>query len=125
LMTLGWRSACEFANDQRMSHYEVMFKQVKQRVVALSEVIDPYRSVDENTFHRWLSSRRLGMSCMSGIAAPRAASRFAARTRIKVLMASRKRSALSIVGSATSNARSYRLSSIVTVVLMGISVHRI
>ena len=54
---------------------------------------------------------------MSGPAPPSAASLLPAWTRMNVLMASRKRSALSMLESATSSACWYRLSSMVTVVL--------
>ena len=72
------RSARDFSNDQRVHHHEVQFEQVRQHAIALAEMIDPYRGIDENACQRGDFSRRRGISCICGTVPPRAASRFAA-----------------------------------------------
>lgn len=89
-----------------------------QYSIAVPEMINPHGRIDEHCTHLVASGTPRGISGIPGAAPPTAASRCAARTRTKVLMASRNRSALSIAGSATSSALLYSSSSMVTVVLM-------
>ena len=108
------------ATNQWVHDHHIQLKQAGQGIVLVPKVVNPDRGVNEDTFHCW-PSRLRGMSLISGRVAPNAASRLAACTLTNVLMASRNRSALSIAGSATSRAFSYKASSIVTVVLTPIS----
>src|SRR5690606_17554254 len=116
LQPAGRCATSNFPDDQRVRQDQISFKQIHEVVVAELEVINPDRGVDQHASHASAASRRRGMSCIAGVLPPRRASRLADCTRTKVLTASRKRSALSMSGSATSSARSYSWSSIVTVV---------
>src|SRR5207253_10410484 len=94
----------QFNHDHRVGQCLIRQDQIDQCVIAVPKMIYPYGSVDEYAHFAWGSVRRRGTSCMSGAVPPRAARRLAACTRTKVLIASRKRSDLSMLGSATSSA---------------------
>src|SRR5690606_6877595 len=121
---IGWGSTGQFTKNHGMHHYTVALQQIDQSLVLASEMIDPYRSINQYTIHASAGScRRRGISGICGASPPRAASRFADCTRTYVLTASRIRSAFSIPGSATCSALSNNASSIVTVVRIVVSIN--
>lgn len=67
----------QFADDQRVDHYEVAIQKPDERIVTVAEVIHPHRGIDKDSAHWGAPVRVRGMSGMSGSVAPSAASRLA------------------------------------------------
>lgn len=72
------RTTREFTQDHGVHQHHVQLEQVAQGGVVLTKVVNPHRCVNENAGHRDVSPRRRGMSPISGMLAPSAASRLAA-----------------------------------------------
>jgi hypothetical protein len=112
--------ASQFTHDERMDQNQAVAQQLGKVVRAFTKVGDPNRGVHQN--HACRPGRRLGILRSAGAVPPKAASRRAASRAIK---ASRPAWTKAVFWRMPVNceARSSRLSSMISVVLICIHMH--